>query len=270
MSPELTVAVQAATAAGAVIREFIGTLQDAVTHKAPNDFVTEADTRCEALITACLRSAFPGYGVLGEEAGAIHSPHGAPRWIIDPIDGTTNFIHGFPACCTSIALQDPDGQLRVSAVYDPIRDELFTAERGAGAWLNGAPIHVSRATDPALALIATGWPFREATRPYLDRFTTLFVEILTSVHDIRRAGSAALDLAYVACGRLDGYWELGLGPWDVAGGALLVAEAGGIVTDFSGGQAFVARGHTIAGNPTVHPFLTQKVQRTFPDLSAAN
>jgi myo-inositol-1(or 4)-monophosphatase len=203
--------------------------------------------------------------------GAVEATDGrsrgdaAPRpdrieWIVDPLDGTTNFIHGFPVFAVSIAARGPDGLL-AGVVYDPTRDELFSAARGEGARLNGEAIRVSAVSEPARALVGTGFPFRNArfTEPYLESFERVFA----AVSDIRRAGSASVDLAYVACGRLDGFWELGLSPWDTAAGWLLIEEAGGVVTDDRGGSDVFGRGHVVAGGPAVHRTLLEIARTSF-------
>jgi myo-inositol-1(or 4)-monophosphatase len=211
----------------------------ATEYKGDVDLVTEADRASEKLIEERLTAAFPGHGIFGEE-GARKRMDGEYRWYVDPLDGTTNFAHGFPVFCVSMGLErrrpglaaDADGELVAGVIYDPMRDELFAAEKGRGAWLNGRRIHVSRTSALAEALLATGFPSRKRHASPNIHF---YQEFTLRSHGVRRAGSAALDLAYVACGRIDGFWEFHLNPWDTAAGALLVLEAGGTMTRFDGG-----------------------------------
>ncbi len=211
----------------------------ATEYKGDVDLVTEADRASEKLIEERLTAAFPGHGIFGEE-GARRRMDGEYRWYVDPLDGTTNFAHGFPVFCVSMGLErrrpglaaDADGELVAGVIYDPMRDELFAAEKGRGAWLNGRRIHVSRTSALAEALLATGFPSRKRHASPNIHF---YQEFTLRSHGVRRAGSAALDLAYVACGRIDGFWEFHLNPWDTAAGALLVLEAGGTMTRFDGG-----------------------------------
>jgi len=228
-----------------------------VTAKGVHDFVTEADHASEALIVGRIRERFPDHAILAEEGSGHATEHGH-RWIVDPLDATTNFIHGVPHFAVSIALEDPDGLL-AAAIYEPLRDEMFHAGRGDGARLNGRPIRCSRPESRATALLATGFPFRELERlgPYLESFSAF----IRTAAGIRRAGSAVLDLAWTACGRYDGFWEVGLSPWDVAAGALLVQEAGGVVTDVAGGNGYL-RGEIVAASPTVHPWMVEITRRT--------
>src|SRR5579875_3635954 len=210
----------------------------ATEYKGDVDLVTEADRASEKLIVERLHAAFPGHGVYGEE-GTRARLDSEYRWYIDPLDGTTNFAHGFPVFCVSMGLErgrgdtgrDQEGEIVAAVIYDPLRDELFTAEKGKGAHLNGAPIHVSRTRHLAEALVATVFPSRKRHASPNIHF---YHEFTLRSHGVRRAGSAALDLAYVACGRLDAFWEFNLNPWDTSAGILLVEEAGGRVTDFAG------------------------------------
>ena len=269
---------------GAILRDARRAGPSEVREKGRHDFVTEVDSASEAAIAAALRERFPGHFLLAEEAAAgagswraqplgpkaevsANDPSAGSRdddsrieWIVDPLDGTTNFIHGFPVYAVSVAARGPQAIL-AGVVYDPTRDELFSAARGEGALLNGEPIRVSSVSDPARALVGTGFPFRNArfTEPYLESFERVFA----AVSDIRRAGSASVDLAYVACGRLDGFWELGLSPWDTAAGWLLIEEAGGVVTDDRGGPDVFGRGHVVAGGPAVHGTLLEIARTSF-------
>jgi myo-inositol-1(or 4)-monophosphatase len=240
----LTIAVRAARRAGEVITrslERVDTLS--VDAKGPADFVTEVDRRAERAIMEIIHRSYPQHGFLAEESGS----HGGDDflWIIDPLDGTTNFLHGFPVFSVSIALA-VRGRLEVGVVYDPMRQELFTAVNGRGAALDDRRIRVSRRQHLRDALLGTGFPYRDME--HLDDFLGMFRALLPRTAGIRRPGSAALDLAYVACGRLDGFWEIGLKPWDMAAGALLVQEAGGLVQDFSGGGDYLETGDVVASN----------------------
>ena len=210
----------------------------ATEYKGDVDIVTEADRASEALIVEKLKAAFPGHGIYGEE-GTRQGMESEYRWYVDPVDGTTNFAHGFPAFCVILGLEqrpaglapDEDGVMVAGVIYDPLRDEMFSAERGKGAWLNGRPIRVSKTATLQESLTATGFPSQKRhTSPNIH----FYQEITLRSHGVRRVGSAGLDLAYVACGRLDGFWEFNLNPWDTSAGVLLVEEAGGTVTHFDG------------------------------------
>ncbi len=241
--------------AGATLREFLA--QGVETeYKGDVDLVTIADRTSERLIKERLSAAFPEHGIYGEE-GTRERMQGEFRWYVDPLDGTTNFAHGFPQFCVSMGLEqrrpglkpEEDGTLVAAVVFDPNRDELFTAERGKGAWLNGKPIKVSRTADLAEALVATGFPSRKRHDSPNIHF---YQEITLRSHGVRRAGSAALDLAYVACGRFDAFWEFNLNPWDTAAGLLLIEEAGGRSTDFSGGHYRLDSRENLASNGLIH------------------
>lgn len=255
------VAVEAATAAGRLLMRSLGTLRRSqVAEKGASDYVTDLDRAAERLIIRAVRQRFPRHAIQAEESGRRAGPS-AYEWLIDPLDGTTNYIHQFPAFAVSIGVAR-EGMLIVGVVYDPWRDELFHGARGGGARLNRAHIQVSPRRRLAEALIATGFPLRIERRlaPYLRSFRQVF----RRSGGIRRAGSAALDLAYTACGRLDGFWEMGLAPWDVAAGALLVEEAGGRVSDFAGGGTYLARGSIVAGAPAIHRQLVRILRPIFP------
>ena len=252
MHPMLNIAVKAARRAGSIINRAVleGGLE--VRAKNRNDYVTQVDRAAEAAILDVIRRAYPDHGFLAEESGASAGARPDYRWIIDPLDGTTNFIHGFPQYCVSIALEHK-GTLTQAVVYDPAKNELFTATRGRGAFLDDRRIRVSKCAQLADALVGTGFPFKEFSRieRYLGQLRTLMAES----SGVRRAGAAALDLAYVAAGRLDAFWELGLSPWDMAAGALLIQESGGLVSGLDGGADFLARGEIAAATPKVLPQL---------------
>ena len=221
-----------------------------VTEKHFNDFVTEVDQAAEAAIIEVLKTAYPDHAILAEESGASANLHDESEyvWIIDPLDGTTNFIHGFPQYCVSIALQHR-GIITQAVVYDPTRNEMFTATKGGGAFLNDKRIRVTRCDKIADALIGTGFPSRDLSG--LDQYLEMFKVMTAKCQGLRRPGSAALDLAYVATGRLDGFFEKGLAPWDIAAGSLLVTEAGGIVGNFVGDSDYLHKGDVLAGTPKV-------------------
>jgi myo-inositol-1(or 4)-monophosphatase len=253
MHPMLNIAVRAARRAGSVInRASLDGADLQVRAKQVNDFVTQVDRSAEQAVIETIRKAYPGHAFLAEESGA--SGQAEYEWIIDPLDGTTNFIHGFPQYAVSVALRHR-GALAHGVVYDPARNELFTASKGRGAYLNDRRIRVSRCAKLQDALVGTGFPFKELGRVdlYLKQLRTL----MASTSGIRRAGAAALDLAYVACGRLDAFWEMGLSPWDMAAGTLLIQEAGGLVGDLEGEQSFLASGDVCAATPKVFPALLE-------------
>ena len=254
----LNIAIRAAHNAGDFIVRKINKLPDLkVEVKALNDYVSEVDREAEARIIEDLIKAFPGHSILAEESGIIEGKD-EYRWIIDPLDGTTNYLHGFPHYAVSIACEHR-GRMEHGVIYDPFKQELFTASRGDGAMLNNRRIRVTNLKTIKGALIATGFPFKNPAQ--LSDFLKLFNAFFTSVSDIRRAGSAALDLAYVAAGRLDGYWESGLNAWDLAAGALIVRESGGIVTDYRGDGHFLENGQVVAGNPRIIADMLRIIQQ---------
>jgi myo-inositol-1(or 4)-monophosphatase len=256
MHPTLNIAIKAARRAATVINRASTQLDIiSVQSKSPNDFVTEVDRAAEVAIIEVLRDAYPEHSILAEESGA--SGESEYQWIIDPLDGTTNFIHGFPYYAVSIA-QAKNGVLEHAVIFDPTRNELFTATKGAGAYLNDRRIRVSRRTRLNESMIGTGFPFRELE--HLDAYLAMFRDLTHKTAGIRRPGAAALDLAYVACGRMDGFWELGLRPWDMAAGALLIQEAGGLVSDLAGNSGFMESGNIIAGTPKVFAQLVAAIQ----------
>jgi len=248
LHPMLNIAIRAARNAGSIIVRHVDRIDTVqVGTKQRNDFVSEVDRLAEREIIQVIRKAYPAHAIRAEESGE-HAGNEF-EWVIDPLDGTTNFLHGFPQFAVSIALRHR-GRLDQAVVYDPLRQELFTASRGAGALLNDRRIRVSRANGLPGALLGTGFPFRQ--QEHLDAYLGMFRDLFVDTAGIRRAGSAALDLAYVAAGRLDGFWEIGLGAWDIAAGALLVLEAGGMVSDFAGGADYLASGNVVCGTPKVH------------------
>jgi myo-inositol-1(or 4)-monophosphatase len=258
---ELQTAILAARAAGAITLEKFGELQrHDIIKKDFKDFVTGVDKACEEAIASIVSKNFPLDGMLCEEGTIVQGSSGR-TWIVDPLDGTLNFIHSFPVFSISIALQQADGDLLAAVVYQPLLHELFTAEKGHGAFLNGKKISVSDRTDTQSFLIATGLPFREYQ--YIDAYIGMLREVIRDSAGIRRAGSAAIDLAYTACGRFDGFWEYRLFPWDFSAGVLLVREAGGTVTDFTGDSDVFKRQSIIAGNASTHPLLLEKALAHF-------
>jgi myo-inositol-1(or 4)-monophosphatase len=250
-----------------MLRDFNEVEQLQVSVKGPSDFVSQADLRAEATLKEELTKARPGYAFLMEESGASGSENWTWRWVIDPLDGTTNFLHGIPHWAISIALQRrlPDGNIELAAgmVYSPAADEMFWAEKGGGAYLNERRLRVSARRELKDALFATGIPFAAVTQRNRLAFARTLGALMPATAGVRRFGSAALDLAWVAAGRYDGYWELGLKPWDVAAGALIVREAGGTVTDPAGAEFFPADdtpNDLVAGNAHLHPKLRELVQ----------
>ncbi len=261
MHPTLNIAVKAARRAATVINRAANQLDLlTVQSKSPNDFVTEVDRAAEQAIIEVLRDAFPGHGILAEESGES-GPESEFTWIIDPLDGTTNFIHGMPQYAVSIA-QTKNGVLEHAVVYDPNTNEMFTASRGAGAFLNDRRIRVSRRTRLNESLIGTGFPFRQFD--HVDAYLAMFKELTQKTAGIRRPGAASLDLAYVAAGRFDGFWEMGLSPWDMAAGALLIQEAGGLVSDLSGEANYLTTGNLVAGTPKIFGQLLPIIQAWRP------
>jgi myo-inositol-1(or 4)-monophosphatase len=257
MHPMLNIAVRAARKAGSIInRAALGGEGLKIRAKQANDFVTQIDQAAEEAILGIVRHAYPEHGLLAEESGKTEGKADYV-WIIDPLDGTTNFIHGFPQYCVSIGVQHR-GSLAHAVIYDPTRNELFTASRGGGAFLNDRRIRVSSCLKLQDALVGTGFPYREITR--IDLYIRQLKTLMTGSSGVRRAGAAALDLAYVACGRLDAFWELGLSPWDMAAGALLIQEAGGLVGDLGGEAGYLERGEIVAASPKIFAALLQSLK----------
>jgi myo-inositol-1(or 4)-monophosphatase len=260
----LNIAVKAARHAGAIINRATRNLDIvAVKEKAANDFVSDVDREAEQAIIRTLRNAYPDHSILAEESGA--SGNSEYRWIVDPLDGTTNYLHGFPQYAVAIALMHKE-VVTQAVIYDPARNDLYTATRGRGAFLNDQRLRVSKRVSIKSCLIGTGLPFRQ--HDHIEPYLAILRDVMKNSAGVRRAGSAALDLAYVAAGRLDAFWEFGLSPWDIAAGALLVTEAGGLVGDLQGENTYFKSGHVVAGNPrvfgdllrTIAPHLTEKLK----------
>ena len=264
MHPMLTIAVKAARQASTIITrasQDLGSLK--IRSKTYNDFVSEVDHAAERAIIETLLDAYPNHSILAEESGITTGLDAENVWIIDPLDGTTNFLHGFPQYCISIALMQR-GQITQAVVYDPNRNDLFTATRGRGAFLNDRRIRVSSRAKLQDSIIGTGFPFRDFA--HLDTYIAMFTDMVKKTSGVRRPGSAALDLAYVAAGWFDGFWEIGLSKWDIAAGGLLVHEAGGLVGDFEGNETWLETGNIVAGNPKV---FAQMLQLLSPHLTDA-
>jgi myo-inositol-1(or 4)-monophosphatase len=261
MHPLLNIAVRAARRAGEVIVRSLVRLESLeVTSKGRNDYVSEIDRAAEREIIGMVHKHYPEHAFLAEESG--QSGEGDTVWIIDPLDGTTNFLHGFPVFAVSIAVQ-VRGRLEIGVIYDPMRQEVFTAARGAGAHLENHRMRVSRQRGLDGALLATGFPFREDER-YADNYFAMFRMLASMTAGIRRPGSAALDLAYVACGRVDGFWEMGLKPWDTAAGTLMIREAGGRVGTM-GGDEYRLGANIVAGAPKVYEELISALAPHVPE-----
>ncbi len=256
----LNVAIKAARAAGASInRAALDVEAVRVSAKQTNDFVTEIDHAAENAIIETLLTAYPGHGILAEESGSEHGARDSEfQWIIDPLDGTTNFIHGFPVYCVSIALS-VRGRVEQAVVYDPTRNDLFCATRGRGAYLNDKRIRVAKRSRLQDCLLSTGFPYRPGDK--LRTYLSLLGEVMSQCAGVRRPGAAALDLAYVAAGYTDGFFETGLKPWDVAAGSLLVTEAGGLVGNFTGDADFMDQGECVAGNPRIYAQLVSTLTK---------
>lgn len=260
MHPYINTGIKAARQAGEFIVRSLSQMEKiTIEEKSHSDFVTEVDRRAELMIIDVIQKAYPNHAIVGEELG-LQKSNGEEEaeWIIDPLDGTTNFIHGLPHFAISMAVKQ-NNRIEHGLIYDPIRQEIFSATRGRGAQLNNSRIRVGNKPSLEGTLIGTGFPFKEKNKcaAYLDTFQEIFMK----VSDIRRAGSAALDLAYVAAGRLDGFWESGLESWDIAAGSLLIKEAGGLVSDFAGGEEYLSSGNIVAGSPKVFKQLLQLVNK---------
>lgn len=263
MPPLLNIAVRAARRAGDTILRYLGRLESLeVATKSRNEFVTEVDRLAEQEIVQTIRRNYPDHGVLAEESGRHGNRNSEFLWVIDPLDGTTNFIHGVPIFSVSVALQHR-GRLEHGVIYDPMRQELFTASRGEGAQLDGRRIRVSRTHALEQALIGTGFPYRSKAL-WVDRYLEMLQVIMDRSAGVRRPGSAALDLAYVAAGRFDGFWEFGLQPWDMAAGVLLIREAGGMAGGLTGEDDFEANGNIVAGNPKIFAALLETIRPFLP------
>ena len=261
LSPALTVVVNAARKAGRrLLRDFAEVENLQVSSKGPGDFVSQADLRSEETLREELRRARPGFAFLMEESGESGEADWEWRWVVDPLDGTTNFLHGIPQWCISVGIErrvaDKASEIMAGVIYNPASDELFWAEKGRGAFLNDRRLRVSGRRDMNAALFATGIPFAKV--PHRAEFSTTLARLMPQVAGIRRFGSAALDLAWTAAGRYEGYWELGLKPWDCAAGIIMVKEAGGYVTG-PGDEDPYATGNVVAGNPFLHAKLREAV-----------
>jgi myo-inositol-1(or 4)-monophosphatase len=256
LHPMLNIAVKAARAAGAIInRASLDLDLLKINTKAPNDFVTEVDQAAEQAIIETLLTAYPGHGILAEESGRAHgAQHSDYVWIIDPLDGTTNFIHGFPVYAVSIALAFK-GQVQQAVVYDPTRNDLFYASKGRGAFLNDKRLRVSKRTRLQDSLVGTGFPFRKGDN--FKRYVMMFEAVMQNCAGLRRPGAAALDLCYVAAGYYDGFFETGLNPWDIAAGSLMITEAGGLIGNFTGEADYLYQREVVAGNPKIYGQLVQ-------------
>ena len=256
MQPLLNIAIRAARRAGDVIVRYVDRLDTlTIRTKEHNDFVSEVDKQAEDEIIQAIRAAYPDHAILGEESGALAGRGADYSWIIDPLDGTTNFLHGFPVFSVSIAVKHRD-RLEHGVVYDPLRNELFTATRGGGAQLNNRRIRCSNLRTLEGALIGTGFPFR--ANQDLDLYLKMFAAMARKTAGIRRAGSAALDLAYVAAGRMDGFWELGLKEWDIAAGVLMIQEAGGSVGQLDGSPGLKADGNILGGGQKIFKLMADE------------
>ena len=251
----LNIAVDAAKQAGKFLKQNLGKVRE-IEQKSGQEknLVTEIDKRSEKIIIDHIKKYYPGHDILAEESGARSSPGSKYKWIIDPLDGTTNYTHAFPVFCVSIGVEYQE-ELLLGVIYDPNFDELFTAEKGKGAYLNGRRISVSRTSSLDKSLLVTGFPYNIADNP--DHAVEHFVGFLMKAQAIRRMGSAAIDLAYTAAGRYDGFWEVALNPWDMAAGALMVTEAGGTITDFSGAPFSIYRKEVLASNGITHTEMMQ-------------
>lgn len=272
MQAQLNIAKRAARRAGKIIAQASANVGASpldpdslknlhVQAKAANDWVTDIDKKAENIILDTLREAYPSHGFLGEESGLVEGRNEGKDylWVVDPLDGTTNFIRGIPHYAVSIALK-VKGQLEVAVVYDPIKNEEFTALRGKGARLNDKRIRVSPIKNLNEALLGTGFPFLERQQTYRKNYLAMLDDLTKNTAGIRRAGSASLDLAYVAAGRLDGFWEYGLMEWDIAGGVLLITEAGGLIGTFSGGHDYLKSGNVVCGNAKIFKAILQAIR----------
>jgi myo-inositol-1(or 4)-monophosphatase len=265
MNPMVTIAVRAAREAGRIItRNFNRIDRLTVADKGRNDFVSEVDRNAEAAIIEILRDKYPQHAILAEESGSQSGNEF--EWIIDPLDGTTNFLRGLPQFAVAIALKHK-GRLEIGVIYDPLKEEMFTASRGEGALLNDRKIRVSSRKSLQGALLGTGIHYRDLR--FMDNYLGMMKDLIKDTAGIRRPGSAALDFAYVAAGRTDGFWELGLSAWDMAAGALLVREAGGMVTDIGGGERFLETGNVIAGSIKVHNAMLRRIRSHLDDKLTA-
>jgi myo-inositol-1(or 4)-monophosphatase len=255
----LHVMVQAALKAGKSLSRDFGEVQNLqVSMKGPGDYVSQADRKAEEIVKTELMRARPDYGFLGEEGGALEGADSQHRWIVDPLDGTTNFLHGIPMFAVSIGLER-QGQIVAGVIYNPAVDELYTAEKGGGAFLNDRRLRVAARTKLTDAVVGTGVP--HLGRGHHGNYLVQLRNVMSEVSGVRRLGAAALDLAYVAAGRFDGFWEEGLGAWDLAAGIIMIREAGGFVSDLSGGQKMLDHGSIVAGNELIHKALVKTLAK---------
>jgi myo-inositol-1(or 4)-monophosphatase len=261
-STELNIARTAADSAAEIIQEYQRDNSFTVDFKAKNDLITEADLKAEEEILSIIKKEFPNDEILAEESAQKDTLPGGRVWLIDPIDGTTNFAHGFPVYCVSIALWD-DKEPKMGLVLEVSSEEYFTAIAGKGAFLNGKLISVSKLQNPKHSLIGTGFPYKDLS--LVDNYLNYFRFLMHNTHGVRRAGSAAYDLCFLACGRFDGFYEYALNPWDVGAGVLIIKEAGGTVSDWSGGTDWLFGKRIVAGNPTMHKFLLDGIQEHFTE-----
>lgn len=262
MHPMLNIAIRAARSAGTIIYRSMDKVDSLkITTKAANDFVSNVDQQAEQVIIETIQKAYPDHSIKAEESGELQANPNF-QWIIDPLDGTTNFLHGFPQFAVSIAFKQ-NGRLSQAVVFNPVSQELFTASRGEGAMLNDRRLRVSTQKGLEGALLGTGFPFKD--QQHLDTYLATFKALFPMTAGIRRPGSAALDLAYLAAGRIDGFWEISLNDWDMAAGALLVKEAGGLIGDFSGGNDYLETGNVVAGTPKVFKEILQKIRPHLTD-----
>lgn len=263
MHPLLNIAISAARLASEIINRHADQIEHLQIKTKPGEgYFTEIDVKAEQAIIQTILKAYPNHGIIAEESG-IKNPDAETVWIIDPLDGTTNYLHGFPFYSISIAVKVKD-KIEHGVVYDPIRHECFSASRGAGARLNDRRIRVSKQTQLSDALLAAGFPFR---RPQLaEKYLPIFHSLVGKCASLRKCGSVALELAYIACGRLDGFWQLDIKPWDIAAAALLIREAGGLVSDMSGNEDFLKQGNLVAGTPKVFKSLLQTISPIMASL----
>tara|TARA_Y100000588_G_scaffold325949_2_gene360065 strand:- start:930 stop:1733 length:804 start_codon:yes stop_codon:yes gene_type:complete len=263
MHPMLNIAVRAArNAAKVILRASEDLSRVEAQQKGSNDIVTNVDKEAESIIRETILKAYPEHSIVGEELGVTEGKDTDYQWIIDPLDGTTNFIKGIPHYAISIALK-VKGRLDQAVIYDPVRSELFTASRGQGAQLNSTRLRVAKNNEIAGTVLATGFPFKQ--KHHIDAYTEAFKALFVHTADIRRAGSAALDMAYVAAGRIDGFFEIGLKPWDTAAGELLIKEAGGMITDFAGGTNYTKSGNIVCGSPKLCQQIVKEIRPTLTE-----
>jgi myo-inositol-1(or 4)-monophosphatase len=256
MEPLLNIAISAARQAGEIIIRHMEQVEHLkITAKSSNDFFSEVDIKAEQAIINAIYKAYPDHGILAEESGS-HETDSDTVWIIDPLDGTSNYLHGFPFFCVSIAVKVKN-RIEHGVVYDPLRHECFAASRGRGARLNDRRIRVSKQTQLSASLLGSGFSARDGALNH--RYLPAFEALMGKCAGMRRTGSAALDLAYIATGRIDGFWQFGLQPWDIAAGSLLVREAGGLISDMQGGEDFLKDGNVVAGTPKVFKSLLQTI-----------